>query len=344
MKVCEACFSAETWIPNATQPSSGAGNCDFGHGLKLEVWETSAWTSHLLLLFDLYELAEDENQSTASSIEQAVQEDWSIFALEVEVARTFLESAVPGHEFFGPEALVKLKQPPNFTDHSGTWNRFSAEIRFTNRFFLREVLDRTFLEQVFRTISEEIGPEEILYRARFLSDNEDPLTADMGAPVPSLARSGRANPVGIPYLYLAHDLDTCIYEARVTNHSLVTVGRFIPQRVLNVVNLADFRHPDFFADDQLSSVNAYRLLSRLSYELSKPVKEADGPLEYIPTQYLCESVKNYGYDGVIYTSSLNKGGKNLVLFDVNSAVCTREIIQYSITSLTAEWQEVFLSP
>ena len=37
---------------------------------------------------------------------------------------------------------------------------------------------------------------------------------------------------------------------------------------------------------------------------SKPVKSGDDTLDYIPTQYISEYVKNLNYDGIVYRSSL----------------------------------------
>jgi hypothetical protein len=41
-------------------------------------------------------------------------------------------------------------------------------------------------------------------------------------------------------------------------------------------------------------------------------------IDYIPSQYLCEFIKNSGFDGVVYRSSVSDG-INLALFDPNKA-------------------------
>jgi len=46
----------------------------------------------------------------------------------------------------------------------------------------------------------------------------------------------------------------------------------------------------------------------------------DEPLEYVPTQYIAEYIKEiHSYDAIKYWSSLKKGGKNIVIF--NSELC-----------------------
>ncbi len=67
----------------------------------------------------------------------------------------------------------------------------------------------------------------------------------------------------------------------------------------------------------------------MAYEIAKPVRRNDSPLEYLPTQYIAEFVKSEGYDGVEYESTLRKGGVNLALFDESLVECvnvkTREV-------------------
>lgn len=49
-------------------------------------------------------------------------------------------------------------------------------------------------------------------------------------------------------------------------------------------------------------------------EISKPVSEKEAELEYVPTQLLAEYIRKLGYKGIIFSSSVNPGGKNYVLF------------------------------
>ncbi len=40
--------------------------------------------------------------------------------------------------------------------------------------------------------------------------------------------------------------------------------------------------------------------------------------EYLPTQYLCEYIRELGYDGIRFCSSVKKGGINVVIFDTEA--------------------------
>ena len=228
-------------------------------------------------------------------------------------------------------------------DHIGSWAEFSDEIRTVNRYFPKSVPDLDLLSRVLRNTVVPVSTDVDLFRARVV-DGATPSATAMGAPPADRATSGRANPVGISYLYLAFSPDTCIYETRAGNHSTIAVGCFRPRDVLSVLNLADIEPPDFFSvveveaiDDQISQVAIHRYLKGLSAELSKPVRSSDQPTDYIPTQYLCELVKSLGIGGVLYPSSLHRGGRNVVLFDVSSAVCIDPPRLVQVTSLKAEW-------
>ena len=57
------------------------------------------------------------------------------------------------------------------------------------------------------------------------------------------------------------------------------------------------------------------LLSLFSNELSQPVKSDDDPQEYRVTQQLCEAARAAGYDGILFPSTRQTNGINLVVFD-----------------------------
>jgi hypothetical protein len=60
------------------------------------------------------------------------------------------------------------------------------------------------------------------------------------------------------------------------------------------------------------------LLERLGEELTRPVLPSGAAIDYIPSQYLCEFIKNRGLDGVVYRSSVSDG-INLALFNPEKA-------------------------
>lgn len=315
--------------------------CDFCKKDTVPTWPTTEWTDTFVRLFDLYEPTVDQTQD-GEHLPIQIQEDWHIFTFaSVSQIEEFLLTAFPnGHPLLKVGTRVRLRfgnSGPN-ADHRVSWSRFSEEIRLRNRYFPQSEPDKDLLALALQGSVTSIAKGTQFYRARILTSDE-PIDADaMGAPPTNRAVAGRANPVGIPYLYLSDKIRTCIYETRVANHTEVAVGTFHTVRELKLLNLAKIPTPDFFStDNPVANISFYRYLQELGNELKKPVRSSDQPVDYIPTQYLCELAKSSGLDGVLYSSSLDPGGSNVVLFDVKAASCNTNVQIARITSLHAEW-------
>ncbi|MCC4860121.1 hypothetical protein BCU71_07910 [Vibrio lentus] len=157
------------------------------------------------------------------------------------------------------------------------------------------------------------------YRARI--SNENLLAEAMGSPPGGKASAGRANPAGIPYLYLAESEAVCCHEVRPSNGARIFISEV---EVLESIKLIDLSNPKQklpllqFEEDELELViKCLHLLEEFSNELSVPVLPENSHLDYIPTQFVCEYLRNIGaHDGIIFNSSYGTG-KNIVLFSSN---------------------------
>lgn len=169
----------------------------------------------------------------------------------------------------------------------------------------------------------------------FGGENPEPYSkVEMGSPPPHIAKEGRLNPAGIPYLYLASDIETTIAEVRPWIGLEISVARFETTRELRTVDtrhdepheielvpgkedLYDLRDPTSYSAEEKEQ----HIWGDINSAFSEPTSPHDSHLTYLPTQYLAELLKMKGYDGVIYKSSLNPSGYNLTLFDSDSALC-----------------------
>ena len=142
-------------------------------------------------------------------------------------------------------------------------------------------------------------------RKRFKGFN----SADSGVPPVECASPGRLNPEKIRYLYLAEDSQTAIYEVRPTIGQHVSVATFKVVDDIKIYNLAK----DIKAEERSTPGIDYVLYDEIQKRFSEP--NTGYPYKYIPTQYLGELIKQMGFDGVRFKSSLKKGGNNIVLFD-----------------------------
>lgn len=187
------------------------------------------------------------------------------------------------------------------------WEKFKVDIVYNNRYFsstqLMEILSK--LKHV-RPHNEEIIKE--FYRARIgsFSKSED---GAMYAPPSKLTVSGRCNPVGIPYLYLSNTKETAVNETKPSIGETLTIASF----KVDVSNIFSFIFDDdFFIHDDLDSEVRY-LMTLISEDLEKVITK-DDKLSYIPLQFISEFIKNLGYDGFIYSSTVGSG-ENLVMFN-----------------------------
>jgi hypothetical protein len=149
----------------------------------------------------------------------------------------------------------------------------------------------------------------------------------IGAPAAGAPKAGRANPIGIPYLYVSDTKATVLAEIGPRPKGEITwMAEFRAKRKVWVIDLQKgrIRTPFIYSEKQLAKAyENQHVLELLSYELSRPVDRNNShtaSLEYLPTQYFCELVKQEGYLGVIYQSSRSKsGGRNIVIFQPDAA-------------------------
>jgi len=237
------------------------------------------------------------------------------------------------------EALFAPSDPSS-SGSLESWEAFRQELMYENRFFPKEAIDQERLEELLGYLlldSDDL--QAMWYRARIQKDFEVYQSNDMGAPPKQKTSHGRANPAGIPYLYLASNILTAISEIRPHTGEMVSVAEFLVPTDLKIV---DLRHPrrtvsPFMLTDE-SEVALLRgdigFLEHLGNELTRPVLPHTAAIDYTPSQYLCEFVKKCGYHGVMYRSSVGSG-MNIALFNEKNAV-VGNIAQHKVSCVSVE--------
>lgn len=196
------------------------------------------------------------------------------------------------------------------------------------------------MAELLNNFSKQYDKGKIFYRAR-VSDEAGIDLDKMGKPPVDKATPGRANPKGIPYLYLSTNAETTIYESRSTYLDYITIAEFkltAPMRVVSLREIAAVS-PFIFGEQLPKYIAHQKYVSRLERELSRPIRRFDKELDYLPSQYLCEYVKSLGYDAIEYGSSMKNGGINIVVFnDEKLEVKSAEV--YEITSVQLYYQKM----
>ncbi|WP_082926423.1 RES family NAD+ phosphorylase [Cupriavidus sp. D384] len=205
------------------------------------------------------------------------------------------------------------------SDRLVRWEKLRDELRNTNRYFPEAQLDKGRLEELLEFLQAENMPLK-WYRARIQPSESMFAIGEMGAPPSRVASHGRANPPGIPYLYVGSSPATAIAEIRPHTGEYVSVADFSidPARL----RLVDLRAPkerispfEIGDEDRIGALRSdIAFLERLGDELTRPVVPQGAAVEYVPSQYLCEFIKKAGWNGVVYRSSMSDG-INLALFN-----------------------------
>ena len=164
------------------------------------------------------------------------------------------------------------------------------------------------------------GLKPIVEENEHLGDEPCPLPKERMKPKPNMANEGRANPKGIPYLYIATDKETAMAEVRPWLGSKISVGQFklIKEITLVDCSLLHGKSFIFYFKEPSGEKKEEAVWSDIDWAFSNPVTPNDSAADYIPTQIIAELFKNNGLDGIAYKSNLGKG-YNIVLFDLNVA-------------------------
>lgn len=334
MRCCPECFG-DRGLRNSIIPSlnPARGQCDFCGSIDVDLIEPGQLANVFEMLVSVYEADPGGKPLVAW-----MKSDWQLFShprLGDAGAKKLLSEILNDEEIagrtFSPSASYK-------SEGLARWETLRDELLYRNRYFLDEALDTDRLKELLAHLLAD-GMPEIWYRARIMtSDSPYPIT-EMGAPPTRLASHGRANPVGIPYLYLGSLPDTAAAEVRPHTGEVACVADFRVRQPLVAVDLRNPREsvsPFVLAD--AGAIGQLRadvpFLERLGEELTRPVLPRSAAIDYIPSQYLCEFIKKSGYDGVVYRSSVSNG-MNLALF--NPAQATGgAVTRYSISRVSVE--------
>ena len=154
-----------------------------------------------------------------------------------------------------------------------------------------------------------------------IADEPCPFPEERMRPLKFLANEGRANPKGIPYLYVATSKETAMSEVRPWIGSEISVAQFRVVKELTIIDCSEnyTANPLFFDNErglyEPSVEEKERAVwAHIDKAFSEPVTQDDNHAYYAPTQIIAELFKKNGFDGVAYKSMLSDG-YNIAFFD-----------------------------
>lgn len=344
MKVCVHCFNDLEIKQFIVSNSNEKGKCDYcedgSSTVLIEIGELLDFFAEFIKIF--------KYSATGIPLAQKIQKEWNLFSGEA-TCNNILS-----------DILLALKSPiinsditVDYTDDiiecSSYWDTLKEEIKWEKRFLTN--IDK--LEELgwVRHLSQTVRLSETkpLFRARlhYIDNKEEITIANMGCPDKLLVPAGRANPLGIPYLYLSKDIETSLYEVRASFLDEVSVGTF-QIKDHSSVTLVDFTESAsaFSNVDEIVEYTKRMLLKRyISTDLSKPIRRYDSEIEYIPTQFICEYIRYINnkddqiIDGIVFNSSLHSGGENVVLFEQEKVECV-SVALHQITKVEIQSKNI----
>lgn len=314
MQICDYCFNDMEMQLAVRNESTGIGICE-ACGQESSVVDISFFSDFFEEVLSLFEPCED-----GIDIVSILQRDWNLFVNEG-VGRAFVNYFI-GRFGSGYSIDEKVDYNSIIKENVRIWDDLKNKVKEESRFFtsLASFDDLQLIKYNF-TIS--VGTH--LYRARVIpSDKEKLEIEEMGCPPAKITPAGRANPLGIPYLYLCQEEETCYYEVRALYLDRLSIGTFNVTKELKILDFT--KKMSLYVANTMSSnlateISKFKLIQRISADLSKPLRRFDTELEYVPTQLICEFCKLNEIDGIRFYSSLHTGGVNIVLFDSSSAEC-----------------------
>jgi hypothetical protein len=340
------------------------GTCDLCGVDNVSVYDTD--TDDYLVelfegLFDIY-VEEDEfegvwRQEKMKFLKDELKENWDIF--EDSITPFMIETIVKNicKEYFDIRktlltkniGILKLADVEYLDENSivgrYNWDIFVESIREKYRFHT-DIFVKKILKKYCQYLVRVIKKGDVFYRAR-ISNERGYSNDEMGSPPKELVRAGRINPEGLSYLYLADSPETTVYETRASLHDFVCIGKFKALQDIRVIDLTGLDKISVFftgLDYDFHAINRGHL-KRINEEVAKSVRSGDTPLEYLPTQYICDYIKsipsNYfsdeqAYQGIMYKSTMIKESYNIAVFMPELFTCISTEVK-SITKVNYEY-------
>jgi hypothetical protein len=227
------------------------------------------------------------------------------------------------------KAMAFLKSPA--FEGLRSYTTFARSVESELR-FIRSKDSSTFLQEVLNSSPRreiKINKGTTFWRARLGCEYEQddgrakpkPHPPAGMKPIPNWMSEGRANPRGIPCLYVATTRETALSEVRPWIRAPISISQLRTVRDLKIIDCSKHHQADAFsrlliAEEKNKEDGIWTAIDRA---FATPVNKEDESKGYIATQVITELFKSEKFDGVKYKSLLAEDGYNLALFSLDDA-------------------------
>lgn len=319
--VCKDCF-ADKELKGFILSQGHIRDCDCCKNKEIETIAIEELLDFFKELFDNFKV-----YPKGASLLSSIQGNWSLFS-NLECGRKILNFTLDkiGSAISNSEELVDFSD--DILENVNYWFKLKEQLKWEKRYFtdINFLTDDLGWDSFFES-KVTIKNEDVFYRARLHQNADDEIfqTEKMYCPPAKNATAGRANPIGIPYLYLSDNEETVLYEIRASYLDEVSLGIFSKENeILTDVTISDFTEiASLYLPNEVNKrIKSTLLKQHISRDLSKPMRRYDSELDYIPTQFICEFIKVFtNVQGIKFRSSLDNIGNNLVIFNQDIMKC-----------------------
>ena len=143
-----------------------------------------------------------------------------------------------------------------------------------------------------------------------------PFCGDKISAVPPLiANEGRANRTGVSFLYCATDEYTAISEVRPHPSDIVSIAKFTTKSNLKLFDLSYPHLINYYhCETSLKNLRTYATIAKIFNVATPPSQKG----RYLVTQLIANAIRQLGYDGIIFSSTVGTGN-NIVIFTPEKA-------------------------
>jgi RES domain len=337
--VCKNCF-ADKELNGFIISQNTIGNCSCCGSKDVEIIQTEE-------LFDFFkELFENFQPITRGErLISKIQGNWSLFS-NLTNGQRILNFALDKID----SPIKSFDELVDFNDeileNVNFWFKLKEQLKWERRYLtnIGYLTDDLGWDSFFES-KTVINKDDIFYRARLHKNADEKLFSyeEMFCPKKEFSTAGRANPSGIPYLYLSDHKDTILYEIRASFLDEVSIASFhLKQALSQDIIISDFTEtPSLYAPNEINQRIKTTLLKQfVSRDLSQPMRRYDSELDYIPTQFICEFIKVFtNVQGIKFRSSLHNLGNNLVIFNQDIMEC-KEVKKVQVSKVSIASKEL----
>ncbi len=337
--VCKNCFSDKE-LTGFIVSQGKIGDCNCCKSIDVETIELVELLDFFKEIFDNFQV-----KANGKALISLIQDNWSLFS-NLDCGHKILNIVLNQTESIISNSEVLVDFSDEILENINYWSVLKEQLKWERRYFTNiETLTGDLGWDSFFESKTIIKSDEIFYRARLHQNSQEDIfpIEKMSSPPAKYASAGRANPIGIPYLYLSDNEETILYEIRASYLDEVSVATFtINEEYQSKIIISDFTEiPNLYHPNGVNKKIKSTLLKQLiSRDLSKPMRRYDSELDYIPTQFICEFIKIFtNVQGIKFRSSLHNTGYNLVLFNQKTMKC-RNVKKVQISTVNIKARDI----